>query len=478
MAGIELSDPKRSALMAALMQRQQGRTGEENINAVQAMANLGAEFLDGIKMKRILKEEDQDNKRNASNDEALTDALLGNAPKDFSGRTIQNEPAGDPAQASDPTKTQVDSTDTAVQVMAGISNMGNPAPDGRETVQPRNLQATLAHTLRQNPDSEFAQSVRNQLVSNAMAPGTPEDKPTFTNTFGAATKNIMNAAGDVVVKKGASFPVTVRRNADGNVDYYLDEGDEEVPLKGSDYERDVVKTRNEEVTGLDDKAMSKSIGDYNNSIAFMAKTARQANKMVAIAGQNPTALNKPGGLARFTNESIRLAQGALKIFDPNGSNELITTDGSGMIDFDWSSFDNIQGIAMDATELQSLAYGVAYGAAVSIQGSRPSDQDIQAFLDQIGANSSDFPAFANTIAGFVIDQTQQINDKAFLDQIPQDVVTRGSSLMNPLLTPFTEIRMARDPSQIPGYSALSPEDKQLLQGLTMQELITIMKGRE
>jgi hypothetical protein len=123
--------------LADILQRSQQRASQPNINVVQALANLGAEFLDKKSRDKILKEEEDNLKKVAGlEDQALSQFLSGGQPipqADFQGRPVRGAGTVTPApvQQPDPTRSPMqlgpEGTQDAANIIGNIANMGqNP----------------------------------------------------------------------------------------------------------------------------------------------------------------------------------------------------------------------------------------------------------------------------------------------------------------------------------------------------------------
>lgn len=180
------------------------------------------------------------------------------------------------------------------------------------------------------------------------------------------------------------------------------------------------------------------------------QSIRTSADLLKIARENPAALGTPGGIARFGNNAIQTAKalGAMMGVDIGQPPNFET--------FDYGAFRNT---AIDSTEMRSGIFNIAFAAAVAEQGTRPTDKDIQAFIDQIAGSTSDPVAFARTIQTFNERLSRRIRTTARIKGIPEGVRSLVFQELDAALGETKTYSDSADPTQIPGYDELTPEEQ-------------------
>ena len=84
------------------------------------------------------------------------------------------------------------------------------------------------------------------------------------------------------------------------------------------------------------------------------------------------------------------------------------TMGSGSFNYDKIDLDKLGVAGAEAEKFRAGVYGIAFAAAVAEQGTRPTDKDIQQFIDQIGGRATSAQSFRETIAQFMRRQDRRL----------------------------------------------------------------------
>ena len=141
----------------------------------------------------------------------------------------------------------------------------------------------------------------------------------------------------------------------------------------------------------------------------------QGTELLKIAQQSPESLGAPGAIARVGNEFIRTAVGL---------GNMLGIDVGAERDIDAFSYEgftgNLREVAIENQAFRAGVYGVAFAAAVADQGLRPTDKDIQAFIDQIAGSTADPQAFSRTITQFVERIDRKLRAVARINRIPKE----------------------------------------------------------
>ena len=334
MAGIPLTDPQRSELLAALLRKQDERP--QIRSGIGLGLRLGAQALRQKKINKL-------NEQEAASNQALVDALNSDDPA--------------VALADFPIEKQV--------LAAQLQNLKRQGVKQPET------------KLQTFGDSDGA-------AKKTTVVGTPE--------FFAAVEN-----PDL-------FPI-------GNISQ----------LQRT---KDVTPQKTETQVG-------KNIVDFEDAAVGGIGAIQTGLQLLKIGQETPEALGKPGAIFRFGSEMIALGSGLGKMFG---------VDVSPNRDIGSFSFDgftgNLQKVAVESSRFRSGIYGIAFAAAVAEQGTRPTDKDIQQFIDQIAGNSSSFPAFAGTINDFMHRIARRLRNTAKIKGIPKKAQDRILPQLDDALADF------------------------------------------
>ena len=266
---------------------------------------------------------------------------------------------------------------------------------------------SLAQALSQLPEGDpLRQAVQSAVVKQSFA--TPEADTNTTKQF---------REGEFFVTRAVTNGVPGKELSRSPIDRIIRQ---EVGAPG-------------EFTGTKSQ-VGGDIKDFRDAAIGVIGAVQKGSDLLKIAQATPEALGKPGNIARFGNSMIQTAIGlgkmmGIKNLDPKR-------------DIDSFAFDGFQGnlkkVAIESTKFRAGVYGIAFAAAVAEQGTRPTDKDIQQFIDQIAGTSSDADAFSATIRQFVIGMDRKLRTTATVKGIPQAVQDQAFGAMDKALEGFAQ----------------------------------------
>lgn len=182
----------------------------------------------------------------------------------------------------------------------------------------------------------------------------------------------------------------------------------------------------------------------------------QGTELLKIAQESPESIGAPGAIARVGNEFIRTAVGLGK---------MLGVDVGAERDIDSFSYEgftgNLREVAIENQAFRAGVYGVAFAAAVAEQGARPTDKDIQAFIDQIAGSTADPKAFTRTITQFVERIDRRMRATARVKNIPKEIQDAAFGEFDRALTAF---RAQASASEGGGADLLSQAEEALNAG--------------
>ena len=355
-------------------------------------------------LEELLKQQNQQQPQIRSGAE-LGLKLLAEALKQKKIKELQGQEA-----ASE--KTRGKNQDAVVAALTGQSTKSVFGTD-----LPQNT--TIEQALGQLPnDDRLRQAVQSQVVNQAFA--TPKSDTLTTKQF----------------REGDNF--VTRRVINGVP------GEE---LSRSPIDRvDRLETGGPgEFTGTKSQ-VGVDIKDFRDAAIGAVGAIQKGSDLLKIAQATPEALGKPGNIARFGNSMIQTAVGLGKMFG---------VDVGADRDVDSFTFDGFQGnlknVAIESTKFRAGVYGIAFAAAVAEQGTRPTDKDIQQFIDQIAGSSSDADAFAATIRQFVGGMDRKLRTTATVKGIPQQVQDQAFGALDKALEGFGQ-------NFSPDFGDLTPQE--------------------
>jgi hypothetical protein len=158
----------------------------------------------------------------------------------------------------------------------------------------------------------------------------------------------------------------------------------------------------DDIGGLSNAGVNATTVAFRQKVVQAATGAKSATEMVKISYRSPAAMAKSGAIITFGNEVYKTAKNLVEVV---GRPELPASETEkqrqGVTAFDWSGVDKqitkLGLLPSDAANMRSGLYSLAFSAAVGEQGSRPSDKDIQAYIEIYGGGITDAKAFRSTI---------------------------------------------------------------------------------
>ena len=188
-------------------------------------------------------------------------------------------------------------------------------------------------------------------------------------------------------------------------------------------------------TSLDPSQLSQTVvgqitKDYRGKVAMAATGAASATELVNISYQSPAALAKSGAIINFGNEIQKTAKNLMEVMNPDPLPSSETEkQTAGYDSFDWTELDKKSkklGLSIEnAARFKSGIYSIAFSAAVGEQGSRPSDKDIQWYIDIYGGGITDGKVFRATIATAM---RRQYNMLKFTAELNPEIKDSAASL--------------------------------------------------
>lgn len=194
-------------------------------------------------------------------------------------------------------------------------------------------------------------------------------------------------------------------------------------------------------TAVNPAGVSKNTIDFQDNVIGAVGAVQMGTELLTTAADNPEALGMAGGFMRFGSN---LVSGAKAIADWAGYEQLpaeqTEKQNIGAAAFD---YDNIEagklGISgAEAEKFRAGVYGIAFAAAVAEQGTRPTDKDIQQFIDQIGGRATSAQSFRETIVQFMRRQDRRLKTIADVKRIPDSDREAAFSSWTPAFNQFME----------------------------------------
>lgn len=173
-------------------------------------------------------------------------------------------------------------------------------------------------------------------------------------------------------------------------------------------------------SGVNASGVSRNTIEFQDSVIGAVGAIQTGTELLDIAFTNPESLGVPGGFMRF---GTNLVSGAKAIADWGGYEPLDEEDtemqdaGYGAFDYGSIDTDKLGVSGAEAERFRAGVYGIAFAAAVAEQGTRPTDKDIQQFIDQIGGRATSAKSFGETIVQFMRRQDRRLKTIADVKQI-------------------------------------------------------------
>lgn len=373
MAGIQLTEQRRSKLLEQLLRRQQLQPDIRS--GLELALRLGGQGLRQRSANRLQEEEAARTKTQGTNQDAALAALLGQNTKSVFG-------------------TDLPQNTTIEQAMSQLP-IDDPV---RQAIQSQMI------------EQQFTQPKADRITSQQ-----------FRENDDFVTRRIVNGRPDM-------SPQGI--------------------LARSPIDRiDRIETRDVDNFDGTPTQLGTDIKDFRDAAIGAVGAIQKGSQLLKIAKSTPEALGKPGNIARFGNSMIQTAVGLGK---------MLGIDVGADRDIDSFAFDgftgNLKKVAIESTQFRAGVYGIAFAAAVAEQGTRPTDKDIQQFIDQIAGTSSDADAFAATIRQFVGGMDRKLRTTATVKGIPEKVQAQAFGALDRALEGFGENFSSED------FGDLTPQE--------------------
>ncbi|GAG33001.1 unnamed protein product, partial [marine sediment metagenome] len=157
------------------------------------------------------------------------------------------------------------------------------------------------------------------------------------------------------------------------------------------------------VGGVNSSGQSKNTIEFQDAAIGAVGAVQLGTEMLISSESNPESLGVPGGFMRwganFVSGANALADWAGMEYEP-GTNVEQETEiqqmGYGGFNYGKLDTDKLGVSGAEAEKFRAGVYGIAFAAAVAEQGTRPTDKDIQQFIDQIGGRATSAQSFRET----------------------------------------------------------------------------------
>ena len=198
-------------------------------------------------------------------------------------------------------------------------------------------------------------------------------------------------------------------------------------------------------SGVNTSGQSKNTIEFQDATIGAVGAVQLGTEMLISSKENPEALGVPGGFMRwganFVSGAQALADWAGMDYKPGTNVERDTElQGAGYGAFDYSqvNVDKLGVSGAEAEKFRAGVYGIAFAAAVAEQGTRPTDKDIQQFIDQIGGRATSAQSFRETIAQFMRRQDRRLKTIAGVKGISETDMDAAFSQWTPAYQSFME----------------------------------------
>jgi hypothetical protein len=210
--------------------------------------------------------------------------------------------------------------------------------------------------------------------------------------------------------------------------------------------------------------LGEATSNFQSAAVGSSVAIQSAAGLLAIAKESPEALGAPGTILRIGNEFVRTAVSLAQMF-PRPENREVAPERN-MENFNFENFKGqMRETAIESQAFRSGVFGIAFAAAVADQGTRPTDKDIQAFIDQIGGSTADPEGFARTIKTFVERIDYRLRATARVMKIPADVQEPAFAEIDSALEEFNAFFAQSKPEELEGFGDLTPEEQEELREL-------------
>jgi len=182
--------------------------------------------------------------------------------------------------------------------------------------------------------------------------------------------------------------------------------------------------------GLSPSGLNTTTVAFREQVKQAAAGAATATELVEISYDSPAAMAKAGSIVTFGSELYSVSKALVELVaSPALSKSETKKQEQGYSAFDWGDVDKEMsklGVAPeDAARWKSGVYSIAFSAAVGEQGSRPSDKDIQAYIEIYGGNITKPEAFRATVAQAM---RRQYNMLKFAAELNPEIEDSAQSL--------------------------------------------------
>lgn len=172
--------------------------------------------------------------------------------------------------------------------------------------------------------------------------------------------------------------------------------------------------------------LSKSTVEFQDATIGAASAAYTGAELVKISSTNPESIGNPGAFMQWGGNLVHgtksLMEWAGMDFADSVKDPIAATVkqslGSSAFTYNTWDLDKLGVSTSEAAAFQAGVYSIAFASAVAEQGTRPTDKDIQQFIDQIGGRSSSPRAFRRSIVQFMRRQNFRLNLIANVKSIP------------------------------------------------------------
>ena len=194
-------------------------------------------------------------------------------------------------------------------------------------------------------------------------------------------------------------------------------------------------------SGVNPSGVSRNTIEFQDNVVGAVGAVQMGSELLTISEKNPEALGVPGGMARF---GANLVSGAKAIADwagyerPAPEDTEMQTMGASAFNYDSIDYDKLGISGAEAEKFRAGVYGIAFAAAVAEQGTRPTDKDIQQFIDQVGGRATSAQSFRETIVQFMRRQDRRLETIADVKQISETDRDAALAAWKPAFRDFME----------------------------------------
>ena len=194
-------------------------------------------------------------------------------------------------------------------------------------------------------------------------------------------------------------------------------------------------------SGVNKSGVSRNTIDFQESAIGAVGAVQMGTDLMMASATNPEALGVPGGFMRWGSNFV---SGANAIADwasyknVSPEDKELQTMGAGAFDYGGLDIEKLGVSGAEAEKFRAGVYGIAFAAAVAEQGTRPTDKDIQQFIDQIGGRATSAQSFRETIFQFMRRQDRRLKTIADVKNISPVDREAAFSSWTPSFNKFVE----------------------------------------